>query len=163
MQTNICSITSVKPEVDWCHAMAADRGPDECSYSTAQKGELALLRVLQRSVEKGWIASRPTRECRYDLVLDDGKRLYRVQVKYAGRRAVNCEGAVSLDFTKGGKRDRTYLDHEIDAVVAYVAPAHTVVWLGREHFHGRRNIQLRYVPKRNGQKNGCFMVSELAW
>ena len=68
-----------------------------------------MLRALQRSVEKGWLASRPTRDCRYDLVLDDGERLYRVQVKYAGRRAVHCQGAVSLDFTKGGRRDRTYL------------------------------------------------------
>jgi len=82
-------------------------------------------------------------------------------VKYAGRRASNCDGAVSLDFTKGGTRDRTYLDHEIDAVIAYVVPAHTLVWLRREHFHGKRNIQLRYVPTRSGQKHGCLMVSDL--
>jgi hypothetical protein len=41
----------------------------DVSLSTAQKGELALLRAMQRAVEKGWIASRPTRDCRYDLVL----------------------------------------------------------------------------------------------
>jgi hypothetical protein len=70
--------------------------------------------------------------------LDDGERLYRVQVKYAGRRAWNCEGAVSLDFTKGGQRDRTYLDHEIDAVLAYIARVDVIVWLSREHFHGRQ-------------------------
>jgi PD-(D/E)XK endonuclease len=131
--------------------------------TTALKGELALLRTLQRAVEKGWIASRPTRDCRYDLVLDDGDRLYRAQVKYAGRRAVHCQGAVSLDFTKGGKRDRRYMDHEIDAVLAYVAPADTVVWLGRDHFHQRRAVQLRYAPTRNGQTNGCYLVSDLAW
>jgi hypothetical protein len=72
------------------------------------------------------------------VVLDDGERLYRVQVKYAGRRAWNCEGAVSLDFTKGGQRDRTYLDHEIDAVLAYIARVDVIVWLSREHFHGRQ-------------------------
>lgn len=131
--------------------------------STAQKGELAVLRALQRALEKGWTASRPTHDCRYDLVLDDGQRLYRVQVKYAGRRASHCLGAVSLDFTKGGRRDRTYLQHEIDAILAYVAPADTVVWLGPKYFHERRNIQLRYAPTRSGQKNGCLLVSELAW
>jgi hypothetical protein len=137
--------------------------PRECIYSTAQKGELALLRVLQRALLKGWITSRPTHDCRYDLVLDDGNRLYRVQVKYAGRRAWNCAGAVSLDFTKGGRRKRTYLDHEIDAVIAYVAPADLLVWLHREHFHGRRNVQLRYAPARSGQKNRCLLASDLAW
>ena len=138
-----------------------DRG--ESNYSTAQKGELALLRVLQRTLEKGWIASRPTRDCRYDLVLDDGERLHRVQVKYAGRRAWNCTGAVSLDFTKGGRRDRTYLVNEIDAVIAYVAPADALVWLRREHFHGRRNVQLRYAATLSGQQAGCLLVRELAW
>jgi len=54
-------------------------------YSTAQKGEIAMLRVLQRAVERGWLATRPTRDYRYDLVLDDGERVYRVQVKYAAR------------------------------------------------------------------------------
>ncbi len=161
MQGNICSAT-------WQASASSDDAmseaqPVECNYSTAQKGELALLCVLQRALQKGWITCRPTRDCRYDLVLDDGERLHRVQVKYAGRRASNCEGAVSLDFTKGGKRDRTYLDHEIDAVIAYVAPAQRLVWLRREHFHGKRTIQLRYVPTRSGQKNGCLMVDELAW
>ena len=136
---------------------------DQLSLSTAQKGELAVLRVLHRALEKGWIASRPMRDCRYDLVLDDGQRLYRVQVKYAGRRASKCQGAVSLDFTKGGRRDRKYLDHEIEAVIAYVAPADTLVWLGPEHFDRRRNVQLRYAPTRSGQKNGCLLVSDLAW
>src|SRR5207302_10256401 len=93
----------------WRDAMSGGRWLVEGNYSTAQKVELALLRVLQRSVEKGWIASRPTRDCRYDLVLDDGERLLRVQVKYAGRQPCDCRGMVPLDFTKGGRRNRTYL------------------------------------------------------
>jgi hypothetical protein len=135
----------------------------ECGYSTAQKGELALLRVMQRAVEKGWVASRPTRDCRYDLILDDGASLHRVQVKYAGRQAVHCQGAVSLDFTKGGTRDRPYLETEIDAVLVYVGPADVVIWLTPTRFHGRRAIQLRYLTTRNGQKQGCLRVSELLW
>src|SRR2546428_6106702 len=87
----------------------------EVVLSTAQKGELAILRAQQRAFEKGWIVSRPTRDCRYDLVLDDGERLYRVQVKYAARKSSHATGAVSLDFTKGGRRNRMYQDHEIDA------------------------------------------------
>jgi hypothetical protein len=144
--------------------MSAGIGSAECSrYSTAQKGELALLRVLQRAAEKGWVASRPTRDCRYDLVLDDGIHLHRVQVKYAGRRAVHCEGAVSLDFTKGGRRDRTYMNDEIDAVVAFIAPIEVLVWLRAEHFHARRALHLRYAPTRSGQRLGCLMIEDLVW
>lgn len=143
--------------------MALQRTPGERGYSTAQKGDFALLRVMQRAFERGWIASRPLRECRYDLVLDDGERLWRVQVKYAGRQPSDCHGAVSLDFTKGGRRNRTYFDHEVDAVVAYVAPVNELVWLGPEHFHGRRVMHLRYAPTLSGQKSGCLLIDDLVW
>jgi PD-(D/E)XK nuclease superfamily protein len=139
--------------------MSTDRAPEECNYTTAQKGELAL----QRSVEKGWLASRPTRDCRYDLVLDDGKHLYRVQVKFAARKSSHATGVVSLDFTKGGRRNRMYLDHEVDAVLVYVAPTDALVWLGSERFHNRRAVQLRYAPTRSGQKNGCLLVEDVVW
>jgi hypothetical protein len=131
--------------------------------SSARKGEFALWRTLYRAFDKGWIASRPTQDCRYDLILDDGDHLYRVQVKYVGRRPSHCDGAVNLDFTKGGKRNRKYLDDEIDAVIAYVAPADTLVWLRPEHFHSRRSVQLRYAPTRSGQKIGCLPISDVAW
>lgn len=61
-------------------------------------------------------------------------RLLRVQIKYAGRQPWDCRGVVSLDFTKGGRRNRTYLDHEIGAAVVYVVRANVLVWLGPEHF-----------------------------
>jgi PD-(D/E)XK endonuclease len=143
--------------------MSAGEERAEHKYSSAQKGELALLRVLQRALEKGWITSRPTHECRYDLILDDGRRLYRVQVKYCGRRAFNCQGAVNLDFTMGGRKNGGYSHQEIDAVVAYVAPSDTLVWLEPELFHRRKNIQLRYAPTLSGQKQRCLLISDLAW
>lgn len=124
---------------------------------------MALLRVLQRALEKGWITSRPTRDCRYDLVLDDGEHLFRMQVKYAARKSSHAIGVVSLDLTKGGKRNRMYPDHDIDAVLVHVAPADTLVWLGPERFHNRRAVQLRYAPTRSGQKNGCLLVEEFVW
>jgi hypothetical protein len=142
---------------------ALTRPESEVALSTAQKGELALLRVLQRTVEKAWVASRPTRDWRYDLILDDGERLHRVQVKYAGRLPNDCVGAVSLDFTKGGMRNRTYMDHEIDAVIVHVAPIDGLVWLKPEHFHGRRVVHLRYAPTRSGQKSGCRPIDDLIW
>ncbi len=135
----------------------------DAALSTVQKGELALVRVLLRALERGWVASRPTRDCRYDIVLDDGHQLYRVQVKYCARRAFNCQGAVNLDFTMGGRKNRGYSTDEIDAVIAYVAPSDTLVWLEPKMFHGRKNIQLRYAPTLSGQKQRCLLVTDLAW
>jgi len=124
---------------------------------------MALLKVLVRANELGWVASRPTRDCRYDLILDDGKQLHRVQVKYCNRRASHASGAVMQDMTKGGQRTRVYLDGEIDAVLIYVAPVGKIVWLGPDVFHGRRQIQLRYEPARSGQVRGTLLVQDFEW
>src|SRR5207302_5994186 len=87
----------------WRDAMSGGRWLVEGNYSTAQKGELALLRVLQRSVEKGWIASRPTRDCRYDLVLDDGERLAARPGKVRGAAAMRLSWGGLTRFHKGRK------------------------------------------------------------
>lgn len=43
---------------------------------------IAELRVAIRAIGKGMLVSRPLGDsCRYDLVLDDGDRLWRIQVK----------------------------------------------------------------------------------
>jgi hypothetical protein len=47
----------------------------------SQKGEFAKLKVEQRALEKGWITSRTVESSRYDLVLDSGKKLFRVICK----------------------------------------------------------------------------------
>ena len=82
--------------------MAQNRLPTEGQYTTAQKGEFALLRTLQRALEKGWIARQP-------------------------------------------------------------AHAGLLVWLGPEHFHGRRAMHLRYAPTLSGQKIGCLVIDDLIW
>lgn len=131
--------------------------------STVQKGELALLKTLVRSVEKGWIASRPTRDCRYDLILDENGKLYRVQVKYTSVKASHVSGAVSLNLTKGGLRNRRYLQHEIDAIVVYIAPADLLVWLRPDKFHDKSFVTIRYTPTLNNQKAGVLLAQNIAW
>lgn len=134
--------------------------------TTAQRGEIALLHVLARAVEKGWLASRPTLDCRYDLILDDGNKLHRVQVKYVARKASHgTVGSVALQFTKGGRykgRGR-YSQNDVDAILVYVVPANVIVWLGPELFHNRTSINLRYEPSSHGRRIGCVNVTDLIW
>src|SRR5438309_2267143 len=64
-------------------------------------GEFAVAKVFLRAIEKGWTVSRPMMECRYDLILDDGLRLYRVQVKYAGGKTPKqVSGVVPVGLKK---------------------------------------------------------------
>jgi hypothetical protein len=131
-------------------------------------GEYAIAKVLLRAIEKSVTVLRPVIECRYDLVLDDGLKLYRAQVKYAGRSPPkHCRGVVPLGLRKwrNGGRSVTlfYSATEIDLLLVYVRKIDKVLWLGPEVFDGRQNLQIRVEPTRNNQVKGCLMAADYVW
>lgn len=140
--------------------------------TSSQKGEIAKLKVEQRAVEKGWVCSRTIESARYDLVLDDGARLYRVQVKYAdGIPGHNTQGAVmaNLRSNRGDDRNlkyrrrkqRMYTPDEIDAVLVFIPRINEVCWFGPDKFHGKSAITIRYESPKNGQEYP--MASDFKW
>ncbi|MGH7170820.1 MAG: group I intron-associated PD-(D/E)XK endonuclease [Gemmataceae bacterium] len=136
---------------------------------TNRLGEYAVTKVILRAMEKGYPGVfKPVIECRVDLVLDDGLKLYRAQVKYAGRTSPRqCRGAVPLGLRKwrNGGRSVTlcYTASEIDALLVYVRKIDNILWLGPEIFDGRKNLQIRLEPCRNNQMKGCLMAADYIW
>jgi hypothetical protein len=131
-------------------------------------GELAVAKVVIRAIEKGITPLRPLVECRYDLVLDDGFKLDRVQVKYAGARACShASGVVPVSLAKwrtGGRRSIPYYrPEEVDAVLVYVRAIEKILWFGPEVFEGRMSLSIRIEPARNGQQKGCLMAADYVW
>src|SRR5437879_1158506 len=55
--------------------------PMEDRFATNFLGEIAIAKVVLRALEKRVLLSRPIMEYRYDLVVDDGLKLHRAQVK----------------------------------------------------------------------------------
>lgn len=134
--------------------------------TTIQKGDIALQRVILRAFELGYTVSKPCNEgSRYDLVVDDGLRLHRVQVKYCDYQP--REGVFHLVLHKhsGGYRRRlyTYTDAEIDAVVAYLPAVGQCVWLPPALWRGRHQVSLRTHPARNGQTSGVNLADAYLW
>lgn len=131
---------------------------------TIAKGEIAVLEVQRRALDKGWIASKPLREgTRYDLILDDGGKLYRVQVKYADGLK---DGVVRIVLTKqsaGCKRIRLYCENEIDAILAYLPKIDKVVWFGPDVFSNKGCIFARFEPAKNGQTKGLLLANDYIW
>lgn len=137
--------------------------------NTLQKGDVACLEVARRAIEKGMIVSRPLQEsARYDLVIDDGERLHRVQVKYAdGSPGRGASGAVACELrrqnrsNKGG--ERRYTADEVDAILVYVPKAGIICWLPIEMLDGRRSVSIRYEAAKNNQSAGCVMADDYRW
>ena len=105
-------------------------------------GTVTELKVALRAVDLGYFPSKPMVEgCRYDLVLDDGNRLWRVQVKHTKR--IEGPSLVVTLKTAGQKKKRScYTGDEIDAVVVYHTFNSKFYWLPLEVWNGKSSILL---------------------
>jgi len=77
---------------------------------------------MLRAAEKGVLLSRPVLDSRYDFIMDDGRKLERVQVKYASGKAQNSQGSIKVNLKswEGRKLRRTYCANEADALLVYI-------------------------------------------
>ena len=133
-------------------------------WHTYQKGEVAHLRVQLRAAEKGIVVSRPIIECRYDLVLDVGGRLYRAQVKYADWRSET--GGVYLDLRKQTRNvgpRRPYLVNEIDVLLVYLPKVDAVLWLDAQVWAGKDSLTFRISPTKNKQRAHVRDYKDFIW
>ena len=132
-----------------------------------KKGIEAVLKVEMRANELGYIVSKPTTDCcRYDLIIDDGVSLKRVQVKYAGHKPFNAEGSVNVGFRKmsiNGKSRPSYSRDEIDAIIVYIPAIDRLCYLPIDLVDGKQSINLRYAPSKNNQTARAFSCEQYFW
>ena len=126
------------------------------------KGGVAELAIAAIAARAGFGVSRPlTDGGRYDLVLDDGQRLLRVQCKWARRI-----GSVVQIRTRTCRRSRagyvrgTYSAADADAVAAYCAELGRAWLLPIDLVDGRQMVNLRLSPARNNQTVGVTWAAE---
>jgi hypothetical protein len=86
-----------------------------------QKGAIAEEAIALAATELGIVVCRPNTDARYDLILDCGHRLLRVQCKWAQQRGdVVAVVTGGCWFSPGRGYVRTsYAPTEVDAVAAY--------------------------------------------
>jgi hypothetical protein len=136
-------------------------------YSTYKKGQIAVLKMQERALEKNWDVCFPTVERRYDAILvDEDGKCFRVQTKYVDAQSTSADGSVHVDFRKqtwNNGHTKIYSKMEVDAIIAYIPSAQQLVWLGPKVFHQKKSINLRYQPPKNNQRKRIRMVSDYAW
>ncbi len=131
---------------------------------TTFKGEEATLRVALHAIQKGVQVSRPVMEGgRYDLVLDLGGTLFKVQVKYAGQASNGAIKVVTASTSSRGRRGKKYEDYEVDFILAYSPVTDRIYKLLPEVWRGKNYIYLRYKPAKNNQRSGCFDAEDFEW
>ncbi|MBP9669908.1 hypothetical protein KBD75_00740 [Candidatus Woesebacteria bacterium] len=130
------------------------------------KGQIATTKAQLRALELGYKISIPIMDYRYDLVLDDGHKLWRVQVKYANGVPANSQGAVVVKLAYETRQRRhvyTYHEDEVDALVVYIPKTDQLCWFPCHAFVGKKVLCVRLEPPLNGQKTRIFLASDYLW
>ncbi len=121
-----------------------------------QKGAIAEAEIAAAAVQLGIPVLKPVAEhCRYDLALEIGGRIFRVQCKWgsfdprAGVINVNLESSWCGPH---GYIRTSYQEHEIDLLAVYCDELDRSFLLPGALVTERRAISLRISPCRNAQR-----------
>ena len=121
---------------------------------TTWKGAIAEAAITAAAVELGFVVLRPLVEGRrYDLVIDTGPDLLRVQCKWARKKGdVVFVDTSTRRLTPHGYVHTTYTPDEIEGVAAYCQELKRCFYLPIEIAAGRRGFHLRLGPAANNQQ-----------
>jgi hypothetical protein len=129
--------------------------------TTNQKGLVAETAIMYEAVKLGCGVARPLDDEKYDLILDLGVTLLRVQCKWAVRHGdvvvIRCR---TCRRGREGLIHRGYEPGEIDAIAAYCAELDRCYLLPTAMSVGRTAVQLRLAPTRNNQRTGIHWASD---
>jgi len=130
-------------------ASGAGRGIEGRRLSRKQRGEMAEGAFLAKAAGMGYGVAKPWGESsRYDLIVDIGEKLVRVQVKSA-HRAGDYGG---YTFHAHGNSSRVYRASEIDVLVAYVVPEDIWYVFPVTEFRKYKSMKLFPRSRRRGSK-----------
>src|SRR5215216_1095303 len=118
------------------------------------KGAIAEAAITAAAVELGFVVSRPVIEGRrYDLIIDIGPELLRVQCKWAQRKGTVIPVILSTcRHTPGGYVRSTYAPDEVDGIAVYCHELRRCFYLPIEAVAGRTGFNLRLAPAANHQE-----------
>ena len=124
--------------------------------STNRKGAIAETAIAAAATKLGVSVLRPIVDHeRYDLAFEIGDEILRVQCKWARLRddgAVMRVNLTSSWCTPRGYERRYYTEDEIDLVAVYCGELDRCYLLPSKLVAGRRAIDLRVTPPKNGQR-----------
>ena len=120
--------------------------------STNQKGIVAETAITHACAKLGLGVSRPLNDERYDLIVDIGDRLLRVQCKYVRRHAdVIVVRLYTSRRDRDGLLNRRYERGEFELFGLYCPDNDTCYALLADDFVQFRIIHLRLAQSRNNQ------------
>jgi hypothetical protein len=129
------------------------------------KGAIAETAITAEAAKLGFVVLRPVVEGRrYDLVIDTGPQLLRVQCKWAPRKgAVIVVHTGTCRHTPRGYVRSTYTAEEIDGIGVYCQDLSRCYFVPINDVAGRSVIHLRLAPAANNQEVAIKYAADYAF
>ena len=127
------------------------------------KGAIAEAAITAAAVELGFVVLRPFPEGRrYDLVIDTGPELLRVQCKWGRlKRSVIVVILTTCRYTPSQGYVRTkYTPEDVDGIAVYCHDLKRCYYLPIETVAGRSGIHLRVGPAANNQETAINFAEQ---
>ena len=127
------------------------------------KGNLGEIAVAHEFIKWGCTVSFPFGDnARYDLIVDDGQNLKRVQIKYTDCKSENNSWACRCESSKNhttNKRMDKYIG-DVDLMVFYIAELQTCIMFTMDEIGQRTTINVREEYPNNGQRKGIILIKD---
>jgi hypothetical protein len=140
----------------WEHAFVSD--------DPNLKGNVAEAAIAFSAIRLGLAVSKPlTEHSRYDLVIEIGGELKKIQCKWGALSKDRCTVVINLASSRFGPRGRVttlYRHGEVDLVAAYCSAVNRCYLLPERLFLDKSEVRLRVEPVRNGQRSGINLAEE---
>jgi hypothetical protein len=133
---------------------------------TKRMGELAELAFMYRAATHGFGVARPYGDSHpYDILLQHGRRLLRIQVKSCfGRERTAYHTGFSITVSHHlGKTKFTYSAEDIDFIAAFVAPYDTWYLIPLDALGQTKSIRLYPASKGLKRRGGFYEQYREAW
>lgn len=127
------------------------------------RGEVVEYRLAYELMNRGLNVSKPLVPARYDLLVDNGNRFFRVQVKSTHTVSEGANGCFRYRLTAVRSACRSYLANEVDVIAAYVAPLETWYFIPHLAFRSKEGKTAIYLFPNVENSKGRFEPYRGAW
>lgn len=124
------------------------------------KGNIGEIKVASEFIKYGCIVSFPFGDnARYNLIVDTGDELWKVQVKYSDSKpeynSWRCVCVSSTNHTTNKKL--TNYKNDVDVMAFYIPDIDTCVMFKIDEIGDKTNIFVRVEPPTNNQSNVTYV------
>lgn len=112
------------------------------------QGDIAELKFILLNKELGYIVSKPFGEdCKYDVIVDTGEELQRVQVKSTrNKETANRKNCYNCGVCSGHDSKKRYTEDSVDYIAIYVIPENAWYKIPIKEIKGKT---VKLYPHRN--------------